>query len=182
MTKRAHGKYERRPGDWWPTPQAAIPVLGPHIPQGSRFIEPCAGDASLARMLQDQLNLRCVSAMDIAPKTYSVEMGNALFMTNETVKDADVIITNPPYERTQMHLIIDHCRRLKPSWFLLEADWLFTVQASELLTYADKIVAVGRLKWIPDSKSNGFDNFAWVRFGKQLTQSAPFFPRKKTDP
>ena len=181
MTKRAGGKYERKPGDWYPTPRAAIPSLGPHIPQGSRFIEPCAGDAALAFALQSELRLKCVRASDIAPKNMAVQMDNALFLDEAKVKNADLIITNPPYERTQMHLIIDHCRRLKPSWFLLEADWLFTVQAEELLMYADRIVAVGRLKWIPDSASNGFDNFAWVRFGKNLTQSVPFFPRKKVD-
>lgn len=177
MTKRADGKFERQLDDFYPTPEAAVPFLQPHIAPATKYVEPCAGDGALINHLWHHLHIICAKAIDTTPRDKSVELGNALLLSRRHVLGADLIITNPPYDRAVMHPIINRCRQLLPSWFLLEADWLFTKQAADLLAYADKIVAVGRLKLIADSKTSGFDNYCWVRFGNTIT-STRFFPRE----
>jgi hypothetical protein len=70
------------------------------------------------------------------------------------------IITNPPWDRTILHEMIPHFTSMRPTWLLFDADWLFTLQS--------EVVAVGRVKWIPDSKSQGKDNASWYYFDQRI--------------
>jgi len=45
-----------------------------------------------------------------------------------------------------------------------DADWAHTAQAAPYLAYCARIVSVGRVKWIPDSKMQGKDNAEWYLF------------------
>lgn len=72
--------------------------------------------------------------------------------------------------------MIECFRNLLPTWLLFDADWAHTKQASEYLKYCSKIVSIGRVKWIPDSKMTGKDNCAWYLFNKD-PQEIVFYGR-----
>ena len=63
MGKRS--SFERRPGDFYPTPRAAVVPLIPYLRGIRSFAEPCAGDGALVRHLES-FGLRCVYAGDIS--------------------------------------------------------------------------------------------------------------------
>jgi hypothetical protein len=77
---------------------------------------------------------------------------------------ADMVITNPPWSRDQLHRLIPHFQNIAATWLLLDADWAHTKQAAPFLPHCSDIVAVGRVKWIEGSKHSGKDNCAWYRF------------------
>jgi hypothetical protein len=71
-----------------------------------------------------------------------------------------------------LHQLIIHLSSLAPTWLLFDADWAHTKQAVPYLERCRKIVSVGRVKWIPDSKMTGKDNCAFYLF-RSGTASAP---------
>ena len=62
MGKRS--TFERREGDFYPTPRSAVLPLIPWLRGVRTFAEPCCGDGALVRHL-DRFGLRCVYAGDI---------------------------------------------------------------------------------------------------------------------
>ena len=69
--------------------------------------------------------------------------------------------------------MIDHFALQCPTWLLFDADWPHTKQSQPYMDWLVKIVSVGRLKWIPDSKMTGKDNCCWYLFdatNKEVTQ------------
>jgi hypothetical protein len=165
MGKRSN--FERVERDFYPTPLAAVEPLLPHLPRGFSYVEPCAGDGALCRALcRDP-----VFACDIAPQWGGAIEADAMRLTTPLMC-ADFIITNPPWDRKILHAMIEHFSNLRPTWLLFDADWAHTTQiivakkygvktVPELMTRCRKIVSVGRVKWIPDSKMTGKDNCAW---------------------
>lgn len=167
MGKRSN--FERRERDFYPTPKEAVIPLLPHwiniIPGVISFVEPCAGDLTLTNNIIT-LSRRNVDAFcfDIKPRAKFVIRKDALTLTKKEVEGYDYIVTNPPWDRKILHPMIDHFRNLRPTWLLFDADWMHTKQASPYLKFCSKIVSVGRVKWIPDSKTTGKDNCAWYLF------------------
>ena len=155
MGKRS--SFERRPADFYPTPKAAVVPLIPYVrANGIRtFAEPCVGDGDLVRHLES-FGLRSVYAGDIRTGQDALAL--------DSYGPVDAIITNPPYTRNLMHRLIEHFQRIAPTWLLLETDWVSTLQAVPYLGHCSDIVAIGRVKWIEDSKHTGKDNHAWYRF------------------
>jgi hypothetical protein len=100
--------------------------------------------------------LRCVHAGDISSGQDALELDH--------YGAADAIITNPPYTRDPMHRLIEHFRCIAPTWLLLPADWVSTLQAVPYLAYCSDIVTIGRVKWFENSRYTSKDNFAWYRF------------------
>jgi ligand-binding SRPBCC domain-containing protein len=170
MGKRSN--FERREADFYPTPRAAVLPLVPHLRGIRTFAEPCCGDGALVRHLEF-FGLRCIYAGDIAS-------GNDALKLDDYGK-VDAIITNPPYTRRAMHKLVEHFQRVAPTWLLLEMDWAVTKQAGPYLRTCSDIVAIGRLKWIPDSKHTGKDNFAWLRFDAQHTSGPVFHWRDRSE-
>lgn len=165
MSKRST-KFERRPRDFYPTPVEAIPALAEHLPRKFTFAEPCAGDGTLIRHLEE-IGGRCVAAYDIAPGRRGILKRDALTLGYQEMNGAGFVVTNPPWARPVLHALIDHFADYSgPVWFLFDADWWLTVQAAPYLKFVRKIVAVGRLRWIPGSKHTGFDNVAWYQIGR----------------
>lgn len=158
MSKRGE-KFERKENEaYYTPPKALVPLLPVLRAHGVRtFVEPCCGDGQMVMGLQ-AAGLICLYSGDI------VDGQDALLLDHDTVRGADAIITNPPYERRVMHPIIDHLRKLKPSWFLLEADWLCTYQSTPLMQHCSDVIPIGRVRWIPGTTSDGFDNYVWCRF------------------
>ena len=159
MSKRNQGAFERKDNDAYFTPPKAIHPLVIHLRAGHiyAFAEPCAGDGALVVALE-QAGFKCTFMGDLATGQ------NAFDLDQINVRQADCIISNPPYDRKIMHPLIDHFRRLKPTWLLLESDWLFTAQSAPFMVHCSDIVPVGRVRWIPGSPSDGFDNYVWCRF------------------
>jgi hypothetical protein len=165
MGKRS--SFERIPRDFYPTPYEAVVPLLPHLPRRATFNEPCAGDGALAEHLARHGH-ECVFAADIAPQAEWIYYADARL--NRAAR-ADFNITNPPWSRDVLHPIILNLSSLLPTWLLFDADWMHTKQSAPFIPYLHKIVSVGRVKWIPDSKMTGKDNCCWYLFDQ--TSEAP---------
>lgn len=172
MGKRSN--FERNPRDFYPTPWEAVEPLLIHLEYQTLFIEPCAGDGALLRHLIDVGHV-CESAYDIEPQRDYILRADAL--VRNPVGNFECFITNPPWDRKILHTLITHLSDQAPTWLLFDADWVHTKQAIPYLPRLDKIVSVGRVKWIPDSKMTGKDNCAWYLFDKNNNKQTEFFGR-----
>lgn len=172
MGKRSD--FERVPRDFYPTPRAAVFSLLPHLPEHFSFMEPCAGDGALIEHIETLTRGACYFASDIEPRADYVQQGDALKIG---VCNRDLIITNPPWDRKILHPMIEHFSNLAPSWLLFDADWIHTRQSIPFLPRLRKIVSVGRVKWIPDSKMTGKDNCAWHLFTAPSDTPTEFYGR-----
>ena len=173
MGKRSN--FERVERDFYPTPGPAVLPLLPHLAPATSFIEPCAGDGALVRHLQEAGHY-CARASDIAPRHDSVVELDA-FQIGKTL--ANCIITNPPWDRKVLHPLIRHLSALAPTWLLFDADWMHTRQSADLVKGCSKIVSIGRVKWIPDSKMTGKDNCCWYLFESGHVEGPHFYGRTK---
>lgn len=152
--------FARLPRDKYFTPEAAVLPLLPHLAPQTKFVEPCAGDGRLIRHLEKHGHV-CVDAFDIEPDAADIDEADAL-STVVQAEPGDVCITNPPWGREVFHPLILHWRAQMPTWLLHDANWLFTKQAGPFLPYIRKIVTIGRVKWIEDSKMTGKDDAVWT--------------------
>lgn len=152
------------------------PLL-PHLPERSVFVEPCAGAGDLVRHLTDSGHL-CPWAFDIEPQAAGLRSFDAFDMALLDWQPADFIVTNPPWSRDILHRMIVHFSDQRPTWLLFDADWAHTRQATPYLPRLRKIVSVGRVKWMPDSKMTGKDNCAWHLFDKPGNQTPEFWGRR----
>ena len=66
-----------------------------------------------------------------------------------------------------------------PTWLLFDADWAHTKQSAPYMTSCVKIVSIGRVKWIEDSKMTGKDNCAWYLFDANHNSPTEFYGRTK---
>jgi len=161
MGKRSD--FERVERDFYPTPYEAVIPLNVHLPEECRYVEPCYGDGALGRHLS-MLGHICSYASDIEPRESFAVESDFRHLGQYEVSKADYIITNPPWDRKLLHPMIEHFCALKPTWLLFDADWMHTKQSAPYMKWLVKIVSVGRIKWIPDSKMTGKDNCAWHLF------------------
>jgi len=153
--------FDRVERDFYPTPKEAVTPLLSILPDRLWFVEPCAGDGALVRHLE-AAGHSCAYACDIEPLAVNIATRDALdgFPTN----GASCIITNPPWERSLLHPMIEHFSATLPTWLLFDADWMHTKQSAPFMPLLRAVVSVGRVKWIPDSKMTGKDNCAWYHF------------------
>lgn len=170
MGKRS--AFVRIPRDFYPTPAEAVAPLLPHLAPGTQFIEPCAGDGALVNHLELHGH-RCIWESDIAPQRMMWEADALkLIFVNGT------IITNPPWARHILHPMITAFSAQRPTWLLFDADWIHTRQSAPFMPLLKRIVSVGRVKWIPDSKMTGKDNCAWHLFDAKSTSPTVFIGRR----
>src|SRR5262245_3911291 len=173
MGKRS--SFERRKQDAYATTDPrAWRALRPHLNGTRTFAEPCCGDGELVRGLES-IGLRCAFQSDI-DHYHSVD---ALTLIKADLRAVDAIITNPPWSRPLLHKLILHFQLLAPTWLLFDSDWAFNKMAAPYLDTCSDIVAVGRLKWIPDSQFTGKDNVSWYRFWGQHHGPTRFHGRSK---
>ena len=163
MGKRSD--FERIPRDYYRTfDPKAVAALAPFIHKGMKFVEPCAGDGILTDQLVD-LGLICTAEYDIEPSNHRIVQLDALTLAEHDVIDADVIITNPPWDRKLLHPMIESFACLRPTWLLFDSNWANTGQSSRYVKeYCTDIVAIGRLKWIEGTTMSGKDDCSWYRF------------------
>lgn len=171
MGKRS--QFDRLPRDFYPTPEAAVLPLLPHLPPATRFDEPCCGDGALIQHLTKRGHI-CAEAADIKPSFSGAVRYNAL----ETERCAgDMFITNPPWSRDILHPMISRLSSIAPTWLLFDADWMHTQQSRAFMPFCRAIVSVGRVKWIPESTMTGKDNAAWYLFDRAQPCQTAFFGR-----
>lgn len=169
MGKRSD--FVRMKNDFYATPHSAVIPLLPHLPSQIRYIEPCVGAGHLVRHLESHGH-KCTGKFDLP-----IDASTHQYLASD---DADFFITNPPWTRSVLHPIITNLRNQLPTWLLFDADWAYTKQASEHLKYCAKIVAIGRVKWIENSKHVGKDNSAWYLFTKESAATI-FFGKHNGD-
>ena len=174
MGKRS-SDFERKPRDFYPTPyEAVIPLLS-HLEPNTHFAEPCAGDGALVRHLEKHGH-QPMLVSDIEPRAYAIGKLD-VFGVGSDCLIGDGFITNPPWDRKILHPLIIHLSDIAPTWLLFDADWAHTNQSIEFMSRCEKIVSVGRVKWIPDSKMTGKDNCAWYLFKKDPLIITQFWGR-----
>lgn len=163
MGKRSN--FERREKDFYPTPYEAVIPLLPHLPEITEFTEPCVGKGDLVRHLEMNGH-KCLHSYDEEKDATSCQeiLGSCF-------------ITNPPWDRKILHPIIENLSDIAPTWLLFDADWLHTRQSAVYLPRLQKIVSIGRVKWIPDSKMTGKDNCCWYLFDRNNENLPVFYGR-----
>lgn len=179
MGKRSD--FERVPRDYYPTPIAAVEPLIDHLPYSFDYVEPCAGDGRLVKHLNELTggHGQCIFASDVDPKGnegFIVE-ADALTLDFGGYGVMDMCITNPPWDRKFLHPFLDAWINICPTWLLFDADWMHTKQSAVYMTYCSKVVSVGRVKWIEDSKATGKDNCCWYLFDAFKTHQTMFYGR-----
>ncbi len=174
MGKRSD--FERVERDFYPTPIEAVLPLVFHLPYYGLFAEPCAGDGRLVRHIEQLTDLKGYWMTDIEPLCPSVGVGNAL---TDQIVGCDICITNPPWNRKILHPMIENLANQMPTWLLFDADWLHTKQSAQYQKWLEKVVSIGRVKWIEGSKSVGKDNCCWYLFNAKKSVGTPvrFFGR-----
>lgn len=183
MAKRSDFKRVER--DLYRTfDKRAVAPLMPHIEAVNEFAEPFCGHGDLVAQLQDhpERGVFCCWKSDIEPMadlSFGLACNKMDFrqVTAEHIEHADAVISNSPWQRGILHEVIDHFRVMKPLWLLLDSNWMFTKQAAPYLRYCEKIVTVGRLKWIPGTKDDGKDDCAWYLF-KSYECETKFYGRQ----
>ena len=171
MGKRSD--FKRIPRDFYPTPLEATKPLFSHLPRNFTFIEPCAGDGALVDHITRNTSGRCILKADIEPKRQDIAQQNVMGSSDEP----DFYITNPPWDRKILHPIIELLSSLSPTWLLFDADWPHTQQSTPYMQRLVKIVSIGRVKWIPNSKMTGKDNCCWYLFDKSGYKQTEFYGR-----
>ena len=165
MGKRSDFKH--KPMNFYATPDEAVLPLLPHLPKGTIYCEPCAGEGDLIASLLTLGGHHCIAAYDAQIGPW--KKMDATWLMEEDLCGADLIITNPPWDRPVLHQIIERCSTLRPTWLLFDADWMFTKQAKPYLGYCHKIVSVGRVKWF--GNTTGKDNCAWYLFDSPTNET-----------
>ena len=168
MGKRSN--FERRERDFYSTPIEAVLPLVFHLPYFGLFAEPCAGDGRLVRHIEQLTDLKGYWMTDIEPLCPSVGVGNAL---TDQIVGCDICITNPPWNRKILHPMIENLATQMPTWLLFDADWMHTKQSAQYQKWLEKVVSVGRVKWIEGSKSVGKDNCCWYLFNAKKSVGTP---------
>ena len=161
MGKRS--EFQHRKNDFYPTPIEAVTPLIEFLPKEIfKFYEPCAGDGRLVDHLHKLSSGISMGHSDIDPQCDWVSKKDAFkVVVPETI---DFVITNPPWSRWLLHPLITHFSKQVPTWFLFDADWIHTKQAVPFLPFCQKIVSIGRVKWMEGSKHIGKDNSCWYLF------------------
>lgn len=174
MGKRSN--FKRRKHDKYATPYECVIDLLPRLKPRTRFIEPCAGNLALADHLERHGH-DCIEAWDLRPGHNMVWKRDAL--TAKLPRRVSCFITNPPWTRELLHPLIVRLSDQLPTWLLFDADWAHTKQAIPYLARCQKIVPIGRVKWIPNSEHFGKDNAAWYLFDfrNRIPTCPTFYPR-----
>jgi hypothetical protein len=122
----------------------------------------------------------CRLSSDIAPRAKGISTIAAATLEKHEFDGIDMVITNPPWSRPDLHEIIEHLREVNmPAWLLIDANWMFTEQAIPHLRYCEKIVTIGRVRWIPGTTMSGKDDAAWMLFSPSLVRCTVFHGKVK---
>ena len=179
MGKRELEKAPRAPRDLYPTcDPAAVEALAPFLDPTGAYVEPCAGDGSLIKLLASVApDMWCMGAYDIDPMVNKITQRNCLTLTANDVEGADCFITNPPFHWDMLRPILDHLPTLLPTWLLLPSDSMHNKRMSPYMDFCSDVVSVGRLYWFKDKPIKGVDNYCWYKFNANYEGFTRFHAR-----
>jgi hypothetical protein len=165
-----HSDFARTEKDRYQTPAKAVEPLLRWLRPNTRFIEPCCGDGALASFLEAHGH-RLIGGFDWPKDARSAHYG---------VEPGELFITNPPYwgRPEDLHPLIENLSNQAPTWLLLPSDWLFNRSSCTLTRRLRRIIAVGRVKWIPGSQHTGKENAAWLLFSYPVKRPGFFVGRE----
>lgn len=171
MGKRSN--FPKVEKDYYPTidPRAVEPLV--RFIQGSTYAEPCYGDGDLEDLLMDVAT--CKWRSDVRETVGSSKVMDALSLTKPHLAGIDLIITNPPFTRSILMPMLSHFITLKPTWLLLPAGYMHNIYFGDAMRKCSKVVSVGRLKWIKDSKYTSTDDFCWYFWPQWATHETTVF-------
>ena len=182
MGKRSN--FDRKDKDFYVTPLEAVRPLVKYLPEHFVYIDPCCGTDAIPYHLRELLPYSWgVGRYDLFEyEGFSNAIADATCHKYDDGLEHEMFITNPPWDRTKkngeiLHKIIDNLAGQKPTWLLFDSDWMHTKQAAPYMKYCVKVVAIGRVKWFPDSKHTGKDNCCWYLFDKNHTGPTEFIAR-----
>lgn len=168
--------FEKKSRDYYPTiDPSAVEALAPHLPRPTYFIEPCAGAGDLFRDLE-QFGHDCIGTYDIEPQNSFVQRFSCLELTENDLRGAEYLITNPPFTWSVLCPLMDHMISLLPTWLLLPADVMHNVRMAPYMKKCVKVVSIGRMYWT-DNKVKGVDNYCWYLFDKDHIGPTEFIGR-----
>lgn len=169
---------EQPPLGFYPTLPSTIEPLLPLLPKRTRFIEPCAGDYSLAGYLE-QHGHECVFASDLEPRHEEVCVRDAGKHDFRSIQ-ADMVITNFPYRKQLLKPILENLIPQIDIWMVIYSSWLDTLWAAKFMEHAAIELPIGRARWplgveVTDPGGAGKRDFSWVLFTptKQPTVRLP---------
>jgi hypothetical protein len=148
------------------------PLL-PHLPDHLIFDEPCAGDGSLIDALGPHGHV-CWRASDIEPAAGDIEPQDAL---NISCTEAEMFITNPPWNWETLNALISHLVQIAPAWLLLNADVMHNKRMAPHMKRCVKIASIGRISWMQNGQS-GYENCVWMLFDTNHTGVTQFIGRE----
>lgn len=171
MSKRSD--FPKVEKDYYPTtdPRAVEPLV-PFI-RGKTYAEPCYGNGDLEDLLMDVAI--CKWRSDARETVGSSKVLDAMSLTKSDLEGIDLIVTNPPFTKTVLMPMLAHFITLKPTWLLLPADYAHNVYFGDAMRKCAKMVSVGRLKWIKNSKYTSVDNFCWYFWPQHSTHQQTIF-------
>lgn len=198
---------ERRANDFYPTiDPRVIPPLVALLKfcdeWACHYAEPCAGAFDLVHLIEQHApDLKLEWAADRWPQRRQIARANALTLSAADLHGAKIFITNPPFERSILHKLIEHLARIAPTYFLFDSGWSATKQAIRLgERYCTDIIPIGRIKFFTDPimAKNPFKNgvapivwknpndppndFAWYRFSSDKKKPTNFhWPVSKSE-
>ena len=117
----------------------------------------------------------CQWRSDIRETVSSSKVMDAVSLTKDQLCGIDLIVTNPPFTRTVLMPMLNHFITLKPTWLLLPAGYMNNVYFGEAMRRCSKVVSIGRLKWIKDSKHSSTDDFCWYFWPQHSIQQETVF-------
>jgi len=170
----------RKERDWYKTPRKAVEPLLPHLPEYGTFCEPCAGDGALMEHL-DQLtegSFWVSKAFDIEPQVDWIAKRDALTLGDEDLLRIDYLVTNPPFVWSTLQPMLDLFPTLKPTWLLLPFGYACNKRMAPYMKICRKVVPIGRVKWIEDSKQSSTDDFAWYLFDNDFIGTTKLYARE----
>lgn len=179
---------DRRDKDKYYTPIKAVEPLIPHLPEYASFAEPCCGNGSLIKHIESLTNggVVCDYAGDVSPDQDCVSVSgislhtwtrDALTLTYADVFGCDMIITNSPFVWSTLQPMLDLFPTLKPTWLLLPFGYACNKRMAPYMKICRKVVPIGRVKWIEDSKQSSTDDFAWYLFDNDFIGTTKLYAR-----
>lgn len=145
--KGAASPRERQHADWYPTPENVTQVLLDRVSFEGAISEPCCGDGSLAKVMEDRGYH--VIGTDLHDRGYGIGHGKAFDILKMKELPAPNVVTNPPFNIAAE--IIDHVMSLQPDKMalLLKASF-WHAKSRQKLFEKYRPSRIYALTWRPD--------------------------------
>ncbi|MCG7348887.1 class I SAM-dependent methyltransferase [Sphingomonas sp. ACRSK] len=167
--------YERREGDFYPTPPENVDCLAHFVDLSGRVIwEPACGEGHISKRLLQLTGTDAVTGAQV----YSTDLhhrgygrgGIDFLRATVTPRRVNTIITNPPFDDLAEAFIRRALALMEPvdglvAMFLRNEYDCASTKRDDLFeghpAYATKIVVTKRPRWIEGSKGSPRHNYSW---------------------